>query len=288
MSGFDDGGMTPPPPPPPSAGGGGAIPQRGLGDILTAAFELYRANAAKLIQIVAIVVIPLTFISALLTEVIFKPTCTSADLQSAQTLQDVVDRCTVGFFRGALVSAIGFFIAIAIQQLLAGAVTRGGAAATLGRDVDVNASYRYAFSRIGGLIGLALLIGLMVGIGFILFIIPGIIFLVFLSVSVVAFIIERLGAVDSMKRSWALVRGNWWHTLGVIIVTALLAGIVNGILTAIGGDSFLGSWIFSSIAQIITAPYVAVVYVLLYIDLRARHEGLSSSQLGTELDAAQA
>ena len=53
MSGFDNGGAAPPPPPPPSAGGGGAIPQRGLGDILTTAFELYRANAAKLITIVA-------------------------------------------------------------------------------------------------------------------------------------------------------------------------------------------------------------------------------------------
>jgi hypothetical protein len=187
-----------------------------------------------------------------------------------------------------LLSAIGFFIAIAIQQLLAGAVTRGGAAATLGREVDVKASYRYAFSRIWGLIGLALLIGLVVGVGFILFIIPGIIFLVFLSVSVAGFIIERLGAVDSMKRSWRLVGGHWWHTFGVIIVAAILAGIVNGILTAIGGSSFLGSWIFSSIAQIITAPWVALVYVLLYIDLRARHEGLSSAQLGTELDAAQA
>ena len=288
MSGFDDGGMAPPPPPPPSAGGGGAIPQRGLGDILTAAFELYRANAAKLIQIVAIVVIPLTFVSALLTKVIFKPTCTTADLQTAQTVQDVVNKCTGGFARGALLSAIRFFIAIAIQQLLAGAVTRGGAAATLGREVDVSASYRYAFSRIGGLIGLALLIGLIVGVGFILLIIPGIIFLVFLSVSVAAFIVERLGAVDSMKRSWRLVSGNWWHTLGVIVVASILAGIVNGILTAIGGSSFLGSWIFSSIAQIITAPWVALVYVLLYVDLRARHEGLSSAQLGTELDAAQA
>jgi hypothetical protein len=287
MSGFDDGGMAPPPPPPPSAGGGGAIPQRGLGDILTAAFELYRANAAKLIQIVAIVVIPLTFLSALLTKVIFKPTCT-VDVQTVQGLQVAVNNCTGGFARGALLSAIGFFIAIAIQQLLAGAVTRGGAAATLGREVDVSASYRYAFSRIGGLIGLALLIGLIVGIGFILLIIPGIIFLVFLSVSVAAFIVERLGAVDSMKRSWRLVSGNWWHTLGVIVVASILAGIVNGILTAIGGSSFIGSWIFSSIAQIITAPWVALVYVLLYVDLRARHEGLSSAQLGTELDAAQA
>ena len=67
MSGFDNGGAAPPPPPPPSAGGGGAIPQRGLGDILTTAFELYRANAAQLIKIVAIVVVPLTFVLALLT-----------------------------------------------------------------------------------------------------------------------------------------------------------------------------------------------------------------------------
>jgi hypothetical protein len=288
MSGFDDGGMAPPPPPPPSAGGGGAIPQRGLGAILTAAFELYRANAAKLIQIVAIVVIPLTFVSALLTKVTFKETCTAESLQGAQTVQDVVDRCTGGFFRGTLLLAIGFFIAVAIQQLLAGAVTRGGAAATLGRDVDVNASYRYAFSRLGGLIGLALLIALAVFLGFFVFFIGALIVGVFLAVAVPAFIIERLGALDSMKRSWKLVSGQWWHTFGVIIVAAIIAGLVNGIISAIGGSSFIGAWIFSSIAQIITAPFVAVVNVLLYIDLRARHEGLTADRLSSELDAAQA
>ncbi|TMM22673.1 MAG: hypothetical protein E6F95_07300 [Actinobacteria bacterium] len=61
----DSGGFgAPPPPPPPGAGGGGSIPQRGLGDILSVAFEVYKANAVKLIQIVAIVVIPLTFVMA--------------------------------------------------------------------------------------------------------------------------------------------------------------------------------------------------------------------------------
>jgi len=288
MSGFDDGGMAPPPPPPPSAGGGGAIPQRGLGDILTAAFELYRANAAKLIQIVAIVVIPLTFVLALLTQVALKQSCDANDLQNVQDLQDLADRCVGSVGRSLLIGAIGWFIAIAIQQLVLGAVTRGGAAATLGREVDVNASYRYAFSRLGGLIGLALLIGLVVGVGFILLIIPGIIFLVFLSVSVSAFIIERLGVTAAMSRSWKLVSGQWWHTLGVIIVAAIIAGVVNGILTAIGGSSFFLYWIFSSIGQIITAPFVALVNVLLYIDLRARHEGLTSERLGSELDAAQA
>ncbi len=287
MSGFDDGGMAPPPPPP-SAGGGGAIPQRGLGDILTTAFELYRANAAKLIQIVAIVVIPLTFVLAFLTQVAFKQDCEPGNIETFQDVQDFANRCTGTFGRSLLIGALGWFIAIAIQQLVLGAVTRGGAAATLGREVDVNASYRYAFSRLGGLIGLALLIGLVVGVGFILLIIPGIIFLVFLSVSVSAFIIERLGVTESMSRSWRLVSGQWWHTLGVIVVAAIIAGVINGILTAIGGSNFFLYWIFSSIGQIITAPFVALVNVLLYIDLRARHEGLTASQLGGELDAGQA
>lgn len=288
MSGFDNGGAAPPPPPPPSAGGGGAIPQRGLGDILTTAFELYRANAAQLIKIVAIVVVPLTFVLALLTKVALKQNCTGDDVQTFQDAQDFVNRCSGTIGRSLLLGAIGWFIAVAIQQLILGSVTRGGAAAVLGRPVDVDASYRYAFSRLGGLIGLALLIALAVFLGFFVFVIGALIVGVFFAVAVPAFIIERTGATDSMSRSWKLVRGHWWHTFGVIFVAGIIAGIVNGILTAIGGSNFFLSWIFSAIAQSITAPFVALVSVILYIDLRSRHEGLSADQLGTQLDAAQA
>jgi heme exporter protein D len=275
----DSGGFgAPPPPPPPGAGGGGSIPQRGLGDILSVAFEVYKANAAKLIQIVAIVVIPLTFVMALLTQVAFKQHC------DAKTLSDLTSNCVASFGRSLLIGALTYFIAVAIQQLLIGALTRGAAGALIGRDVDVSASYQYAFSRLGPLIGLALLVALVVGVGFILLFIPGIIFLVFLAVSVPAFIIEGLGVTDSMSRSWKLVSGSWWHTLGVIFVAAIIAGVINAILTAIGGHTFFGVWILSAIAQIITAPFVALVSVVLYVDLRARHESLNASTLAMDLD----
>src|SRR6478736_1920476 len=238
----DSGGFgAPPPPPPPGAGGGGSIPQRGLGDILSVAFEVYKANAAKLIQIVAIVVIPLTFIMALLTQVAFKQHCDAAHVNS---LSDLANNCTVSFGRSLLISAITYFIAVAILRAL------------------------------------------VVGVGFFLLVIPGIIFLVFLAVSVPAFIIERLGVTDSMSRSWKLVSGSWWHTLAVIFVAAIIAGVINGILTAIGGNTFFGAWILSAIAQIITAPFVALVSVVLYVDLRARHESLNATTLATDLDRA--
>jgi len=275
----DSGGFgAPPPPPPPGAGGGGQIPQRGLGDILSVAFDVYKANAAKLIQIVAIVVVPLTFVLAFLTQVAFKQNC-----DNIQTLSDV-NRCVGSVGRSLFIGAIGWFIAIAIQQLLLGAITRGAAGALIGREVDVKASYEYAFSRLWGLIGLAILIALVVGVGFILLIVPGIIFLVFLAVAVPAFIIERLGVTESMSRSWKLVSGSWWHVLGVIVVAGIIAGVINGILTVIGGHTFLGSWIMSAIAQLITAPFVALVGIVLYVDLRTRHEGLDANALASDLD----
>lgn len=284
----DFGGGAPPPPPPPSAGGGGQLPQRGLGDILSTAFDLYKNNASKLIQIVAIVVVPLALLQALVATVAFKP-CEVGDVDTLEELGDAIEGCTGSTFgRGLLLSAITLLIAVAIQQLLAGALTRGAAGSLLGREIDVKGSFSYAFSRIGGLIGLAFLIAIVVGIGFILLIIPGIIFAVFLAMAVPAFIIERTGVTDSMSRSWKLVSGAWWHTFGVLLVALLLAGIVNGIISALGGSSFILYWIFSTIGQIITAPFVALVAVVLYVDLRARHEGLSAEQLGQELDAASA
>ena len=68
---------TPPPPPPPPGGEGGAggpgLPSRGIGEILSTAFEIYKANAQNLLMIVAIVVVPLTFISAFIGGVVFAP-----------------------------------------------------------------------------------------------------------------------------------------------------------------------------------------------------------------------
>jgi hypothetical protein len=275
----DSGGFgAPPPPPPPGAGGGGPIPQRGLGDILSVAFDVYKANAVRLIQIVAVVVVPLTFVLALFTQVVFKQNC-----ENIQTLSDV-DRCVGSFGRSLFLGALAGFIAIAIQQLIQGSLTRGAAGALIGRAVDVKGSYQYAFSRLWGLIGLALLIAVVVGVGFLLLFIPGVIFAVFLAVAVPAFIIERLGVTESMSRSWQLVSGSWWHVFGVIVVAGLIAGVINAILTAIGGHTFFGVWIMSTIAQIITAPFVALVGVVLYVDLRSRHESLDATALAGDLD----
>ena len=282
------GGPTPPPPPPPpppSAMGGpqGSIPPKTLGEILSAAFNLYKANAASLILIVAIVVVPLTFISSLFSGVVFEGSKHTA-IVGGQSVE-LVDRSFGLLIGGLIVTAV---ISVIISAVLQAAILRAAAPATIGDPVDPQESYRFGFKRLGSVILVSLLVGLAVAGGLILLVIPGLIFLIFLSVSVPVLIVENRRGRAALSRSWNLVKGHFWHAVGVIIVAGIITGIVGGIIGSIGGDVWVVRWIFSSIGTIITAPFTALVSVLLYLDLRSRSEALTADTLRTELAAAGA
>ena len=259
----------------------GGIPPKTLGEILSAAFNIYKANASKLILIVAIVVVPLSFISALFSGVVFAGTKHTVLILDRPV--EVIDRSFGLFVAGALVTAV---ISVIISAVLQAAILRAAAQATIGDPVDPEESYRFGFKRLGSVILVSLLVGLAVAGGFILLVIPGIIFLVLFSVSVPVLIVENRRGTEAMSRSWNLVKGHFWHALGVIFVAGIIAGVVSGIIGSIGGSAWVVRWIFTAIAQILTAPFTALVSVLLYLDLRARSESLSADTLRAELAAA--
>lgn len=272
------GGPGLPPPPPVSGGPSGSIPSKTLGEILSAAFDVYRANASKLLLLVAIVVVPLTLVSVLVTNAIVD--ASDVDVRGGEL---VVDELGTSFIAALFAGAIGGLILVLISAVLQAATVRAAAQATIGDPVNVEASYRYGFRRLGSVILISILVALIVAAGFILLIVPGIIFLVFLSASIPALIVENRRGTDALGRSWGLVQGNFWHALGVIFVAAVIVGVISGIIGAIGGSNWAVRWIFTAIAQIVTAPYAALVSVMLYLDLRARRESLSASTLRQEL-----
>ena len=275
------GGPTPPPPPPPMMSGPqGGIPRKTLGEILSSAFNIYKANASQLILIVAVVVVPLSLVSALFSGVVFAPDKVRVTNTGGVVVIDYAGR---GLGVSLLAGAIGALIAVLISAVLQAAILRAAAQATIGDPVDVEASYRYGLKRLWSVILVSILVGLVVAAGFILLVIPGIIFLVFLSVSIPVLIVEGRRGTEAMGRSWNLVKGNFWHAFGVIVVAALIVGIISGIIGAIGGHNWAVRWIFTSIAQILTVPFASLVSVLLYLDLRARSESLSADTLRQEL-----
>ena len=192
-----------------------------------------------------------------------------------------------GAFLLALLSEVLFLV---MTVALSGCLITVISEAVLGRPLSPSQAFERVKPRIPSLAGLALLIGLIVAIGFILLVIPGIFALVALSLSAPAFILERIGVTDSMRRSWALVKGDFWRVLGILLLGLLIVFVIMLVINipffiaagastlATGGDVGWGALIILAIGQIIAGtisqPISAGIVALLYVDRRMRAEGL--------------
>lgn len=102
-----------------------------------------------------------------------------------------------------------------------------------------------------------------------------------------ALMLEKQGVFAALGRSWRLTRGHGWRTFGIGILSVLVAGIAGSLLSAplnllglVGGLTpeyagliFIASQSLALIVQnAFTAPFVATVSSVQYIDLRMRTE----------------
>ena len=118
------------------------------------------------------------------------------------------------------------------------------------------------------------------------------------SVAVPVVMLERVGPVASLRRSWRLVRRSSWRVLGILLATALIVGIANVLInvpfSVAGGTSSFAtpqahlsvvgvivSAVGGIVATTVTAPLLAGVVVLLYTDLRMRREGMDIKLLAS-------
>ena len=175
------------------------------------------------------------------------------------------------------------FVSILMWTILTGAITRAAAGTFLRRDLEIGESYRYGLARFWSIVLVGVLCALAIAVGFILLIIPGFIVLTFLACSIPALVIEDKRGREALRRSWDLVRGHGWHVFGTIIVAAVLNGLVNGLLTAPFADNYAARSIVAAIASAITMPYMALVGVFIYLDMRVRKERYSAADLERDL-----
>jgi hypothetical protein len=256
---------------------------KGIGDILSAAFTIYKEKWQQFFVIVAIVAVPLSIIQYFLQDQLVSPATVHVDPTTG------VITTTGGSSFGTLVagSILLALIGVLIYEIMAGAITRAAAGSVVGITIDADDSYRYGLARLGSILLIGILTGLAVGLGFIFLIIPGLFLLVKFAVSIPALVVENKRGTQAMSRSYELTSGHFWHVAGTVLLAAILTGIVSGILTApfASGGWFLRA-IAASIAQIVTAPFTALVSVLVYLDLRARKESLTSDGLRAELAAS--
>ena len=191
------------------------------------------------------------------------------------------------------IAAIGFHNAVIAQT----DATTQGMGETIGQSLSVG--FR--------LLGRAFLMGLLVGFAVALpmvvlfFILVGASTMVRVIVGAMAFlvlcyavgkivlgavvlIVEDKGATDSLRRSWTLTAGYWWHvaiilTVLVIVIVAvfLFIGIIAGIVAAsMGSTGGISGFLVQGISLLgntLISPLYAAVLVAIYHDLKLRKEG---------------
>ncbi|HEX5610518.1 MAG TPA: YciC family protein [Solirubrobacterales bacterium] len=127
------------------------------------------------------------------------------------------------------------------------------------------------------LIAVDLLYVLIVVVGLLLFFVPGALAFVWLGLAGPVVEIERRGVRASLRRSIELVRGRFWLVAGVLVPIELVgdglgeaaAGEIHHLL----GDTFLGSWLAETVANLLFSPIFAVAAVLLTLDLITEKDG---------------
>lgn len=175
-------------------------------------------------------------------------------------------------------------IATSASLLIAGPlITAMHVAAVLaigeGRKPDLKESFVRGGEVFAPVLGALLLTWLFIVLGFIALVIPGIYVSVRLLVVAPAVVVEGQRGMGALRRSWELVKDNWWRIFGITIVAGIIAGIAAAILyiPGVALAEATGSGLIALAGQIvgdaITYSFQALIATLIFFDLKARKEG---------------
>jgi len=254
---------------------------KGIGEIFARALDLYGKHWARLMAITAIVTVPITLLQYYLFDVI------RADLPGHEELERLgIEGVPSTFWRATAASAVLGIVSIFIYQVLVGAVARSAAGITLGRDLGIGDAYRFGYARLWSILLVGVLVGLAVLAGFVLLVIPGFFVMTRLFASVPTLVVEGKKGRQALRRSWSLVEGHGWRVFGVILLVGLISGLVSSVFAITTDQGWFTQAVAAALGGVVTGPFVAIVGMLTYLDLRTRKQPLTLPDLQQEFDAA--
>lgn len=284
-------------------------------DILDGAFDLYKTNLATLLGIVAVVYVPVQGM-VILARILF--------VKGNPTISGIIDLLYLGLM---MVSSF----------LVMGPSMWAISEAYLGHKISVMTAYNRMLPRVFpfGLTYLlwvmallvpyfigAVIVGIGIGIGIVThgdsaMIIVGIAAAVLLGIAAMlvgvglyvsliftcpSFVAEDKRYFAALQRSWSLIKGYFWRTLGISLLAFLIIGIVQMVIAiamsaATGllkdfilnpqsvsvGTPYLIYQTGTMIASIAIEPIWLITIILLYYDLRIRKEGFDLQALAMEM-----
>ncbi|MEO5680230.1 MAG: hypothetical protein ABIS47_11240 [Acidimicrobiales bacterium] len=252
----------------------------GLGEILDAAFKLYRANFKPIALVALAFTGPLSILAAVAARSV------NGGYGLLEILRDPSLADKAGGFGGvgALAAQLTSSLLLGLSgTMVAGVVATAAAATYRGEEVTAGQAVRATVRFFPALLVARMLVWLSEGVGLLGCGVGAIAVMGLWVVTAPAIVVEGLGPLRGMRRSLRLCTGRYWPVLG----TALLSGVIaSSLSTVVSGVPNVAAglvgyrWGFPLIAigttatAVLVAPLSAIVATLIYFDLRIRQEGL--------------
>jgi hypothetical protein len=287
-----------------------ALQPRRAGEILGAALELYARHPLTLIALAAAVVVPLGVLN-------WQTGCSRNQGCRITVLDGVV--VSTSWWTTAVWFLVPILLAGVVGAFLA-VTTRTITAQLVGEHPGIRGALRVGLARPGWLLQAVILVVVLVAAILLLFgpgmylsgldgplpqlavvanllliVVAGLYAGVRLAVSVPAAVVEGRRWPQALTRSWSLVHGHWGHIVATLFLAWLATGLVGSLITGVAagftGLLIADGWLVRTLLQAavlsLVLPYFLVVWVLLYLDLRARKERLDLDTLRADLRSSE-
>lgn len=306
----------------------GIIPLRPLtiGDLFSGAFEAIRSNPKVLFGFTIVIMLFVSLIasaSILISGLGYESVIGAAN--DPQALQQSATDFANALLLQMISTLVQWLSTFAGTSILTGLLAATVSQLTVGRKLTLSEAWAMTRKRLGSLIGSFALTALITAAPIVLWIvgvfvslavvadgnhdlwwlsllafaaiIPIFILMYFLQIKLLfapmCAVLEEIGPVASLKRSWSLVKGEFWPALGRYLLLNIIVGFIGGFIGFVIG--LIGSLVtmavtsdplspigmaistfFVMLGSGLLLPFSAAFETLMYTDLRIRKENFAA------------
>jgi hypothetical protein len=175
------------------------------------------------------------------------------------------------------VAVVGSIVSIVVSALFTGSVVELVNDTRDGRlDQSIGGLVGQVTPVLGTLIVASILTGILTVLGVIACFVGTIVVYALLSVVAPVVVVERVGPIEALKRSWRMVWPNFWGVLLVIAVCWLISIILGTVIVGIVGYGVVGA-IVAFVIYLFLSPLTALASATLYFELAAVERGTAPS-----------
>lgn len=273
---------------------------RDFGQKFNATIEFLRAHFLSLFVLILVVTIPFTVVGGMIQYYFF------AELQGVAL--GVADPFEMFNLIGEIIPIflLSSAVSIILNAALIGSVyTYMRMAENSEEEIKPMDVVGQMVPKLAGIVVISIATSIIAVIGMFFFIIPGLYFAVVLSLAIPVYVFEDISIGEALGKPFTLIRGKWWSTFGLLVVTILLViilsfaiafpiGLVIGINQAFGAEDILsdetaqfwqilsGSVVNSLTYVLFSLPSIALAFQYFNLTERTEGRGLKSEIEGFE------